>query len=237
MIKRHHPEYIEFPDPKLANTHGLLAHGGDLSTATILSAYQQGIFPWFNDNEPILWWSPDPRMILPTADVHISRSLKKTLRSQRFNITCGQAFSEVIDYCSKPRTRDKSINLLEVSAQTWLTQDMKTAYIDLHKAGFAQSIECWHDKHLVGGLYGVTIAGMFFGESMFSTENDSSKVALVALCQYLQKHGIHWIDCQVESKHLVSLGAVNISRKNFIKKINYRIENPQEISWTEFNFE
>ena len=234
MIHRQHPQYIEFPDPKLANKHGFLAHGGDLSLTTLLSAYQQGIFPWFNDNEPILWWSPDPRMIMPTADIHISRSLKKTIRSGCFTVTCGQAFTKVIESCSKPRTTDESINLLEQEPQTWLTQDMKTAYIELHKAGFAQSIECWRENHLVGGLYGVTIAGMFFGESMFSIESNSSKVALFALCQYLNNHGISWIDCQIESKHLLSLGAINISRNNFIGKLNYHIENTTEISWSDF---
>ncbi len=234
MIDRQHPEYIEFPDPKLANKHGFLAHGGDLSLTTLLSAYQQGIFPWFNDNEPILWWSPDPRMIMPTADIHISRSLNKTIRNKCFTVTCGQAFTEVIESCSKPRANDKSINPMAQESQTWLTQDMKTAYIELHKAGFAQSIECWRENQLVGGLYGVTIAGMFFGESMFSIESNSSKVALVSLCQHLNKQGINWIDCQVESKHLISLGAINISRDEFIKKLVYHIENAQEISWNNF---
>jgi len=234
MIHRQHPQYIEFPDPNLANKHGFLAHGGDLSLTTLLSAYQQGVFPWFNDNEPILWWSPDPRMIMPTADIHISRSLNKIIRSKYFTVTCGQAFSDVIKSCSKPRTNDKSINVLEQEPQTWLTQDMQTAYIELHKAGFAQSIECWRKNQLVGGLYGVTIAGMFFGESMFSTQSNSSKVALVALCQYLSNHGISWIDCQVESKHLISLGAINISRNNFIKKVSHHIEKPIEINWENF---
>ena len=234
MIHRQHPQYIEFPDPKLANKHGFLAHGGDLSLTTLLSAYQQGIFPWFNDHEPILWWSPDPRMIMPTADIHISRSLKKTIRSERFTVTCGQAFTDVIESCSKPRTSDKSANFLEQEPQTWLTQDMKTAYIELHKAGFAQSIECWHENRLVGGLYGVTIAGMFFGESMFSIESNSSKVALVALCRHLNKYGISWIDCQVESKHLLSLGAIHYSRNSFIKKLKYHVENPRKIPWNDF---
>ena len=234
MIDRQHPQYIEFPDPKLANRHGFLAHGGDLSLTTLLSAYQQGVFPWFNDNEPILWWSPDPRMILPTADIHISRSLNKTIRSKCFTVTYGQAFTEVIDSCSKPRANDKSINPMVQESQTWLTHDMKTAYIELHKAGFAQSIECWRENQLVGGLYGVTIAGMFFGESMFSIESNSSKVALVSLCQHLNKQCINWIDCQVESKHLISLGAINISRDEFIKKLVYHIENAQEISWNNF---
>lgn len=236
MINRQHPQYIEFPDPKLANKHGFLAHGGDLSLTTLLSAYQQGVFPWFNDNEPILWWSPDPRMIIPTANIHISRSLKKTIRNKHFKVSCGQAFAEVIEACSQPRITKDFYNIEEEKPQTWLTQDMKAAYIEMHQANFAQSIECWRNDKLVGGLYGVTIAGMFFGESMFSKEDNSSKVALVALCQYLQKHGIDWIDCQVESNHLLTLGAINISRSNFLKKVRHRIENAKEILWNDFEF-
>lgn len=234
MINRKDPNYIDFPNPRLANKHGFLAHGGDLSLQTLLSAYQQGVFPWFNDNEPILWWSPDPRMILPTADIHISHSLKKTIRSNRFKMTCGRAFKEVIEACSQPRTPENTFNIDEEQPQTWLTQDMKEAYIEMHHAGFAQSIECWRNDKLVGGLYGVTIAGMYFGESMFSIESDSSKVALVTLCEFLQQQKVEWIDCQVESSHLVSMGAVNIERKQFLRKVRHFIENPKTINWEQF---
>ena len=234
MINRQHPDYIEFPNPELANKHGFLAHGGDLNTNTLLSAYQQGIFPWFNDNEPILWWSPDPRMIMPTAGIHISRSLRKTIRSEQFQLTCGQAFDQVIEACSHPRVPAQDFLLEDESPQTWITADMKQAYIQLHQAGFAQSIECWENEKLVGGLYGVTISGMYFGESMFSQSNNSSKVALVALCGFLLEQGIHWIDCQVESQHLVSLGAINIDRNQFIEKIHYRLNNPVAINWDTF---
>ena len=235
MIDRPHPHYTEFPDPELANKHGFLAHGGSLDVHTLLSAYQQGIFPWFNDNEPILWWSPDPRMIMPTAEIHTSRSLKKIIKNKKFKITCGQNFEQVIEACSQPRHPEGSFNITYEQPQTWLTTDMKKAYVELHHAGFAQSIECWQNNKLVGGLYGVTIAGMYFGESMFSKENNSSKVALVALCQFLQSQGIQWIDCQVESQHLLSLGAININRKEFLEKIQHQLTHPLEINWHDFS--
>ena len=158
MLSSTHPDYIQFPDPELADDHGFLAHGGDLRVNTLLSAYQQGIFPWFNEGEPILWWSPNPRMILPTKDMHISRSLTKTIRSNRYQITCNTAFADVISACSEPRTpKNKTIE-----PGTWITPAMKDAYLALFSAGYAVSIEAWEKQQLVGGLYGVSIAGMFF---------------------------------------------------------------------------
>ncbi len=235
MLDKNHPNYIDFPEPSFANKHGFLAHGGDLNTDTLLSAYQQGIFPWFNDNEPILWWSPNPRMIIPTADIRVSRSLRKTIRSKQFSITAGKAFEEVIEQCSQPRKSHDTHLSDDETPQTWITEDMKNAYLDLHKAGYAQSIECWENNILVGGLYGVTIAGMYFGESMFSKASNSSKVALVSLCQFLQQSGIEWIDCQVESPHLVSLGAVNIERDAFLKSLQSGLSQPINLRWEELD--
>ena len=235
MLDKNHPNYIDFPDPDFANKHGFLAHGGDLSTHTLLSAYQQGIFPWFNDNEPILWWSPNPRMVIPTAGIRISRSLRKTIRTKKFTITAGKAFEEVMEHCSKPR-KPNDIHLTdEETPQTWITQDMKDAYLSLHKAGYAQSVECWENNTLVGGLYGVTIAGMYFGESMFSSASNSSKVALASLCQFLHHKGVDWVDCQVESEHLVSLGAVNIERTEFLKNIQTQLLQPIDLPWEDLN--
>jgi len=211
---------------------------------TLLSAYQQGIFPWFNDNDPILWWSPNPRMILSTQDIHVSRSLAKTIRSGKFQVTCNTAFDEVISQCSKPRIEKNELTEneseseaeaeLENNSGTWITADMKQAYNSLFKAGYAVSIETWHEGELVGGLYGVSIAGMYFGESMFSRKNDASKVALHALCQFLDKNNCEWIDCQIESPHLTSLGAINISRNNFIQRVNQKLHAGNTINWSEF---
>lgn len=230
MISKEHPEYIQFPNPNTADEHGFLGHGGDLEINTLLSAYQQGIFPWFNEEDPILWWSPNPRMILSTSELHISRSLSKTIRSGKFTVSCNTAFNEVISQCSKPRVTKSELD----PSGSWITADMKQAYNALFQAGYAVSIETWYERELVGGLYGVTIAGMYFGESMFSRKSDASKVALHALCQFLAKNGAEWIDCQVESPHLVSLGATNISRENFIAKIHKQLEANNILNWGDF---
>jgi len=235
MIDSDHPLYVDFPNPQLADQHGLLAQGANLKVHTLLSAYQQGIFPWFNENQPILWWSPDPRLVLHTDQMYVSRSLKKTIRSNQFSISCGQAFKQVIDQCSQPRESTKTDLLNENESQTWITSSMKDAYIDLHDQGYAQSIECWKNNELVGGLYGVTIAGMFFGESMFSKVSDSSKVALYYLCEFLKKNGTTWLDCQVESNHLSSLGAVNVSRNEFLNMIKLQQLSPKKLVWEEFS--
>lgn len=238
MLSQNHPEYVQFPDPKLANKQGFIGHGANLAVNTLVSAYQQGIFPWFSDNEPILWWSPNPRMLLPTSDIHISRSLRKVIQSKHFTITYGKAFEEVIEQCSRPRptkNREKITSISSIDgSQTWITQDMKQAYINLHHAGYAQSIECWQGDQLVGGLYGVTIAGMYFGESMFSQSANSSKVALVALCRFLHSQKVKWIDCQIESQHLMSLGAINIDRHEFLERIKKHLVSPIELDWQQF---
>ena len=202
---------FRFPDVRLAlnEPDGLLAIGGDLKPQRLIAAYRQGIFPWFNAGQPILWWSPNPRTVLFPEKLKISRSLRKTLRKQHFSITLDQAFAEVIEACSAPRNYDKQPG-------TWITADMKQAYQRLHAQGIAHSAECWLDGQLVGGLYGVAIGRGFFGESMFSRQTDASKVAFVQLVQQLARWGFGLIDCQIHSRHLESLGAETISRDHFI---------------------
>jgi len=217
-----------FPAVENARADGLLAAGGDLSSQRLVDAYQQGIFPWFNQHDPILWWSPDPRMILFTDDIKISRSLKKTLRDTSITVTADTAFVEVITACSAPRESPTS----DPENSTWIHPDMISAYTDLHQQGFAHSIECWHNGQLVGGLYGIAIGQIFFGESMFSIMRDSSKIALVTLCQQLHRWGYPVIDCQIHSNHLASMGAKEISRNDFIGYLNkYCIINSSNSLW------
>lgn len=200
-----------FPPVELADEDGLLAIGGDLSAARLLNAYKHGIFPWFNQSDPILWWSPDPRMILYPNQVRISKSLKKTIRKANFSVTADREFLAVIAACAAPRQQQDNND----DNATWITADMIEAYHQLHQLGYAHSIECWQNGQLVGGLYGVAIGKVFFGESMFSKVTDSSKVALVVLCRQLQRWGYELIDCQVYSDHLASLGAEEIPRQHF----------------------
>lgn len=209
------PESI-FPPVEKATEHGLLAAGGDLSATRLLKAYQHGIFPWFNKNDPILWWCPDPRMVLFTDKVHISKSLNKVIRKGVFKVTIDQAFGQVMKACSAPRQNQPT----DPDNRTWIHSNMIDAYTDLHHQGYAHSIECWQDDRLVGGLYGVSIGKAFFGESMFSFVPDSSKVALIALCQQLQRWDMPMIDCQIYSDHLSRMGAEEISRTLFIKKLS-----------------
>ncbi|MCW8193942.1 leucyl/phenylalanyl-tRNA--protein transferase [Proteobacteria bacterium 005FR1] len=202
------PDDLEFPPPDQAldDPNGLLAAGGDLSPPRLLAAYRQGIFPWYEDGQPILWWSPDPRTILLPRDVHISRSLRKVLRRGEFMVTADQAFEQVILACAGPR---------DYAAGTWITDEMAEAYCTLHRLGYAHSIETWRDDVLVGGMYGVAIGRAFFGESMFSHVSNASKVALVHLAGQLAQWDYGLIDCQVETGHLLSMGAINISRAAF----------------------
>ena len=201
----------DFPPLKNALTepNGLVAIGGDLSPQRLLSAYRQGIFPWFSDGEPILWWSPDPRMVLFPDELKISGSLRKTLKKQLFELRFNTAFREVITACSKtPRGEQNG---------TWITKDIIDAYCALHEAGFAISAETWLNGQLVGGCYGVKIGHMFYGESMFHHVTDASKVAFVSLVEYLKTQGVGMIDCQMKTAHLASFGAREISRDEFIK--------------------
>ena len=196
-----------FEDPP-----GLLAAGGDLSLERLLAAYTRGIFPWYEDGQPILWWSPDPRAVLFPSELHISRSLKKTLRRGDFEITLDQAFSQVIAACALDRPGQQG---------TWITDAMANAYIELHRAGFAHSAETWLGDELVGGVYGIAIGRVFFGESMFSTVTDASKAAFIQLVEQLQRWSFELVDCQIESAHLNSLGSRPISRLEFTKLLEH----------------
>ena len=200
----------QFPDVALAlrDPDGLLAVGGDLSPARIVAAYRQGIFPWYSDGQPILWWSPDPRSVLFPEHLGISRSLRKTIKKKHFRITADGAFKRVIECCAAPRKGESG---------TWITTEMKQAYQYLHESGVAHSVECWEGDELVGGLYGIAIGRVFFGESMFSRRSDASKVAFVYLVEILRKWNFGLIDCQVATQHLTSLGAVTIPRIQFIR--------------------
>jgi len=187
--------------------NGLLAIGGDLSPSRLLTAYQQGIFPWFDEGQPILWWSPEPRMVLYPNEFHISKSLKKNIRKFDYHYSFDQAFRVVINACAAPR---------KYSDNTWINKSMIEAYNKLHELGHAHSVEIWKSNKLVGGLYGLAIGKIFFGESMFSINTDASKSAFMALCAQLHNWGFHFIDCQLHSDHLQRLGAKEISREVFL---------------------
>lgn len=199
---------IDFPDVETAmhEPDGLLAIGGDLSEDRLLNAYRHGIFPWYGPGQPILWWAPDPRLVLPPEKLHVSHSLAKTIRKKKFTVTLDKDFPGTISACAAPR---------DAQAGTWITPDMTAAYTDLHRAGYAHSVECWHDGELAGGLYGVALGRIFFGESMFARVTDASKIALVTLSRQLQRWDFSMIDCQVHTAHLESLGATTISRMAF----------------------
>ncbi|MGB1334128.1 MAG: leucyl/phenylalanyl-tRNA--protein transferase [Porticoccaceae bacterium] len=198
-----------FPDPNTAldDPDGLLAVGGNLQPDTLLSAYYNGIFPWYNEDDPILWWSPSTRCVIDPLDLHISKSLQKLLRQQRFTISFDQAFEQVINACAQ---RDSKTD-------TWINSDMISAYIALNKLGVAHSVEVWQGSRLVGGAYGVAIGAVFCGESMFSKESNASKVALVHLSQYLSGLGFQLIDCQLASSHLLTMGAKSLKRPKFLQ--------------------
>lgn len=195
-----------FPDASEADGDGLLAVGGNLEVETLCAAYRRGIFPWYEEGQPLLWWSPHPRMVLLTNGMRVSRSLGKAIKSESCDIRLNHDFKTVIERCAAPRAHGKN---------TWITGAMRDAYLALHRVGYAHSVEVYQDEALVGGLYGVGIGRMFFGESMFSEESNASKVALFYLCRHLYAHRLLLIDCQVASAHLQTLGAFNISRAEF----------------------
>ncbi|MTK11746.1 MAG: leucyl/phenylalanyl-tRNA--protein transferase [Clostridiaceae bacterium] len=198
-----------FPHPSLAEEDGLLAVDGDLSPERLILAYRSGIFPWFSEDEPILWWSPDPRFILYPKDIKISHSMKKLLKKNTYKISFDTCFRDVISNCSN----------LRKESGTWITNDMIEAYCKLHELGYAHSVEAWYEDKLVGGLYGISIGKCFFGESMFSTMSNASKAAFITLCKKLGEQGYTMVDCQVYTEHLESLGAVNISREKFLELV------------------
>ncbi|MGB4813221.1 MAG: leucyl/phenylalanyl-tRNA--protein transferase [Methylophilaceae bacterium] len=195
----------------LTEPNGLIAIGGDLSITRLLNAYHHGIFPWFSEGEPIMWWSPNPRMVLYPDELKSSKSLKKTLNNNTFEVRINTAFKEVISACSLAKRQGQ--------AGTWITNDIINGYCALHEAGFALSAECWLDNQLVGGCYGVKIGRMFYGESMFHYKTDASKVAFVHLVNYLKSQQVELIDCQMKTAHLASLGAREIKRDDFIEQL------------------
>lgn len=196
---------------------GLLALGGKMSPDLVLKAYQKGIFHWFNDNELPMWFSPNPRTVLYPSQVHVSKSMKQVIKSNVFTCTINKAFPELIKLCRTERLKAEG---------TWISEEIEDIYNILHLKGYAHSVEVWYENNLVGGLYGVALGKCFMGESMVSTMSNVSKMALIYLCQYLQKFNFHFIDCQVENPHLISMGAVNIKRRNFLTELKKNINEP-----------
>ncbi|MBT4286928.1 MAG: leucyl/phenylalanyl-tRNA--protein transferase [Deltaproteobacteria bacterium] len=219
-------ENLVFPDPRLAEPEGLLAFGGDLEPERILMAYKMGIFPWFSDNQPILWWSPDPRMVLFPEQFHISKTLRRRLRSKKFTVEFDRNFSEIIQYCAiTPRHGEQG---------TWITDEMIEAYHKLHLLGFAHCVSVSIAGKLVGGLYGISIGKGFFGESMFSLEKDVSKIGFAYLAGVLNNWGFDIIDCQLPTDHLKTLGAVKIDRTAFLNMLSQITQNPtRQGNWRE----
>ncbi|MHB8346782.1 MAG: leucyl/phenylalanyl-tRNA--protein transferase [Acidiferrobacterales bacterium] len=215
-----------FPPPETASADGLLAIGGDLGSERLLEAYRCGIFPWYSAGQPVLWWSPDPRTVLFPRNLRISRSLRKTLRNGQLHVTLDTAFGAVIDGCAAPRRNSPG-------SGTWITTEMRNAYCRLHAEGHAHSVETWQNDDLVGGLYGVSLGGAFFGESMFSRATDASKVALARLVRQLEAWNFSIIDCQVASAHLFSLGAEEIPRSRFLALLETALRAPgRQGAWT-----
>lgn len=210
-------------DRALARPNGLLAAGGDVSVARLLDAYRQGIFPWPDaEGEPLLWWSPDPRMVLVPSELRVSRSLRKRLRSGAFRVSCDEAPAQVVDACAGPR---------DGSDGTWITAEIRQAYLDLHARGHMHTVEVWAGDELAGGLYGVSIGRMFYGESMFTRRTDGSKVALAWLARQLGRWGFPLIDCQAQTDHLASLGAREMPRAEFQRRLAACIAEPPPPLW------
>ncbi len=198
-----------FPSPTLATEEGILAVGGDLSPERLLTAYRMGIFPWFNEGEPIAWWSPDPRMVLFPSELKVSKSMRPYFNQQKFRVTFDQAFETVMQHCQAPRNRQWG--------GTWITNDMLEAYCTLHELGFAHSVEVWQDKELVGGLYGISLGKCFYGESMFALVSNASKFGFISLVKKLESFGFWLVDCQQQTHHLGRLGARAIERSAFLE--------------------
>ena len=210
-------QMIEFPDPNLADDEGLIAMGGELNPGFLLSAYQQGIYPWFCEGEPILWWSPNPRMILYPGKFNLRKSLRQVIRRKTFELRIDTAFREVITHCSKVKRSHED--------ETWITSDIIEAYVQLHELGYAHSFESYFEGELVGGLYGLSIGNCFFGESMFFTKTDASKVAFYHLVQFAIKHKFAFIDAQQNTPHLKSLGAEEINRAEFLTMLEKALQD------------
>lgn len=211
-------EELVFPPPHLSTKEGLLAVGGDLRPERLLLAYRKGIFPWYSEDEPILWWSPDPRLVLYPHALKVSRSFRRIIRKGIFRVTMDAAFDRVIGECANLR--------LGTGTGTWITNDMQAAYRTLHALGYAHSVEAWHAGRLVGGLYGVSLGRVFFGESMFSAMSSASKICLFHLTQYLRLRDFHMIDCQVHTDHLMRMGARPIARDAFMVALHAAMQHP-----------
>ncbi len=210
-------DQILFPHPDLAEGNGLLAVGGDLYPERLIKAYQNGIFPWYSEGDPLLWWFTSPRLVLFTDELNIPKRLARKIRQQPFKITCDRAFEQVISACATHRT--------ENGDKTWIVSDMQSAYLKLHELGYCHSIECWQGATLAGGLYGVRLGNVFFGESMFTRVTDASKIALVTLVELLQEKGVKLIDCQMTTQHLLRFGAREISGKQFQRLLAQHIKS------------
>lgn len=219
---------FEFPPIDTATPEGLLAVGGNLSSSQLMRAYRRGIFPWYSEGQPILWWSPDPRLVLYPEAIKISRSLRKTLKKSVFRITLDSQFKQIMVACAAKRSGDDNTG-------TWISEEMIDAYCNLYNKGFAHSVEIWQGQKLVGGLYGVALGGCFFGESMFSTVVDASKIALIYLTQQIQRWGFSIIDCQITTNHMLSLGAVEISRQQFLHQLQKCLKHPGRTRRWEFD--
>jgi leucyl/phenylalanyl-tRNA--protein transferase len=212
------PEEYIFPPPDHAEDDGLLAVGGDLSERRLLLAYASGIFPWYSEGSPLLWWSPDPRLVLIPDELKISRSLSQKIKKNVYTVTMDTAFDSIINNCATVQRRN--------SNGTWITDDMMAAYSELHNSGFAHSIEAWYEGELAGGLYGISLGAAFFGESMFAVRSDASKVAFVQLVQQLRKWQFTLVDCQITTTHLVRFGAREIPRSDFLHRLRRALEKP-----------
>lgn len=209
---------ISFPPPHFAARNGLLAMGGDLSRERLLLAYKMGIFPWFSSYDPILWWCPDPRLVLYPGEVHVPARLRRRIKSKIFEVTSDTVFDRVIAECARVRTENRE--------ETWLVDEMIEAYQGLYESGYAHSVETWYQGELAGGLYGVSLGGAFFGESMFTRVTDASKVALVALCNYMAENDFDLIDCQIPTDHLIWMGAKEVPRKVFLEQLKASVKKP-----------
>ena len=217
-----------FPSPRraLRKPNGLLAAGADLAVPRLLDAYRHGIFPWYSPGEPVLWWSPDPRMVLVPARIGVSRSLRKRIKRREYEVRTDTAFEAVMRACAKPRPDQQG---------TWISEEMIEAYVALHKAGYAHSVETWGSDALVGGLYGVAIGRVFFGESMFARRTDASKVALARLARQLERWSFGLIDCQMSTPHLASLGAQEIARADFMRAVEELVNYPSHTGTWRFD--
>ncbi len=223
MIRILNPQTFEpdFPNPAEAPGDAPIAYGGDLSSERLLRAYRSGIFPWYSQDPHIYWWSPDPRAVLHLEEFKVSRSLRKSITNKGYEVSLDLAFDAVIYHCALVPRKEATIEIQTTldGSDTWITEQMISAYSNLHKLGFAHSVETWYENKLVGGLYGVALGGIFFGESMFSMKTDASKVSLYYLVEHLKRYDFDLIDCQETTQLLLSLGAKNISRQSFLKQL------------------